>query len=152
MIKHFTVFYIELSDEQTAAVNAKGWAGTEEGLAYLDATLGKPCNPDKAMKLGLYEKAAVFNIEKARTDMDADEAFDYVWSFLQNTDRGSWSDGEIVGGGKSNLIECHTERPRSMMVGDIIYDHMSDRWAVTRSIGFEAVDQDLAAEFLAPLL
>lgn len=95
-----TVFYLTLTDEQAADVNKLGWEKSREGLTYLNAK-HKPEGWQAARDL--YEMAAV--VESADVEQ--------IWTALQNI-RGSWASNPPL------PLEVHTDRPRSMDVGDLI--------------------------------
>lgn len=93
------VKFITLTDEQSAEINANGWS-CPVGIAYLEAT--QKVNPVLALAMGLYTDAA---------RIAGDENF--IFRALQNVDT-NWRDLN------PNSIICLTNRPRSMMVGDLI--------------------------------
>jgi len=96
-----TVFFITLDDFQSAEVNAKGWGGSVAGRAYMEATC--KANPVPALAWGMYQPAASGDFESA------DDAFRMLQN-LETSWRWRWE----------HLIHCHTNRPRSMMVGDLV--------------------------------
>ena len=91
-----TVYYVDLSDEQRAELNRGDWS-SEIGRAYLAAKDGKVDESN----VGLFRPAA---------RLRADNAED-VWMKLQNV-HASWTENDE--------IECLTDFPRSMDVGDVI--------------------------------
>ena len=109
------VYYIELTEPQRAKLNAEGWQG-ELGGAYLRAKDG----------LVDHRNRSLFKLA-ARGDFDDSEQ---TWRALQNLDA-SWSD--------QPHIDCLTEFPRSMDVGDVIVwsDGRAERCA---SLGFEPIE------------
>lgn len=116
----YTVYFIGLSNAATRTVNQLGWDKAPGGTAYLDAT----CFPkapaiEAAVRAGLYDKAAT-------VEASGEE---HVWTVMQNFDA-PWT-------ANPQIIEVHTLRPRSMMVGDIIHDEAAGTWAFCASFGFE---------------
>lgn len=109
-----TVFFIELSDSDRNAINGAGWS-SEVGQAYLAAKDGKV----DASNVHLFKKAATLSINKMNSES--------VWTRLQNVHE-SWTD--------CGIIQCHTNFPRSMDVGDVIVweNGTMERCA---SVGFE---------------
>ena len=107
-------------------------------LVYFDATMfPNDDSIDKAIQAGLYEKAAVVSFDVRQPDAEM------VWTTIQNLDE-PWT--------KSPNVEVITTFPRSMMVGDIIYDHDADAWAFVASFGFEPVWQESSIDKLTELL
>jgi hypothetical protein len=112
-----TVYYVRLNDEQTATINNDGWA-SEVGKAYMEATMGGG-KYKAAMDMGLYEKAAVLEATESEN----------VFTRLQNLEHG-WTEDKS--------IECTTNFPRSMSVGDVIVWE-DGRKEIVASFGFEPV-------------
>jgi len=110
-----TVYFIDLTKEQADELNATGW-DSPIGKAYLAAKDGRI----DATNFDLLQKAATFEF------VDGAER---IWLSLQNHDE-PWT--------TLPCITCHTERPRSMDVGDIIVwaDGTRERCAST---GFDRV-------------
>ena len=108
-----TVYYVDLSDEQRAELNRGDWS-SEIGRAYLAAKDGKVDESN----VGLFRPAA---------RLRADNAED-VWMKLQN------GHGHFSGWANDPSIECLTDFPRSMDVGDVII------WGNPDEAGFEMLN------------
>ena len=112
-----TVFYIHLTQLHRDTLNSHphGWS-SDIGVAYMNAREGKI----DGSNFDLFVKAAMLEAEDAET----------IWTLLQNVNVG-WVD--------KPAIECHTDFPRSMDLGDIIVweDGRRERCA---AMGFEAIE------------
>ena len=111
-----TVYYVTLAEDQTKELNnhADGWV-SPIGRAYLSAKDGRI----DSTNFNLLERAATVEAEDAEV----------VWMALQNHSV-PWTDHDEV--------ECHTDFPRSMDVGDIIVwsDGTRERCV---AMGFETI-------------
>jgi hypothetical protein len=127
----FTVFYLMLTNEQVAEINAKGW-DCPLGKAYLDVKFIGERNLHPAMEADLYVKMA---------EIEADNC-EQVWTALQNDVH--------IGKDYAPQVKILMRRPnRSMDVGDLIWvDEPAEGGplAICSSIGFEAIeDPDVRA-------
>ncbi len=122
----FTIFYAELSEEDTRDINAKGWAGSKMGVPYLDAQGG---TYEAALRLGLMKKVAEAEIQGG---------FEQLFYEMQNLDQ-NWNT-------RGNFT-CLTKFPRSQSVGDVIYIHDTDEFWRVASFGHNRVDPIYTEEF-----
>ena len=128
----YIVYYRRLSDEQRDEVNRDGWS-SRVGTAYLDSEGTYKQGPEYsgAIEFDLLEVAAL-----VRGCADRDE----LWSRMQN--RGAnWS--------CEPTVCAFTDFPRSMSVGDVIYDTESGEWSYAdTSFGFATITDDTFIEHL----
>jgi hypothetical protein len=108
-----TVYFRTLPDAAREKVNRVGW-DCPEGHAYNDARFGYF---DGALRMGFYREAAKLD----RPDAER------VWVTLQNV-VAAWRD--------TTDVECMTDFPRSMDVGDVIVWE-DGRAEICASVGFE---------------
>ena len=121
MTKMAFVWMLELSDEQRAVVNAKGWGGSIVGKLYMGASSNDPKGIKEAFIAGLYKKKAVVTADNANE----------VWQ-LANSFEKSWLENSKV----MPLVD----KARSMMVGDlIIWDN--GKIESVASFGFETLQE-----------
>lgn len=119
-MKTFTVLYVTLPEH----AELKGWEAPDM-KAYADLSIfpkeeNVPALIKGAIEHGLLKPAAKL---AAR---DAEVAF----VMLQSHER-PWRENVA--------IECLTQRPRSMSVGDIIYEEDTDTWMLCMSMGFHEI-------------
>lgn len=109
------VYYVRLTEDQRQELNAEGW-DSDIGRRYMNARDGK------SLDWALLERAATMEAKSSEA----------IWVTLQNLEV-PWEDNPSV--------ECITDFPRSMDVGDIIMweDHTMERCA---RIGFETVIEE----------
>ena len=99
------IFYVQITEEQRAQINNQGW-GWPTGEAYLNAK--EKGDYTAAREMGMLRAAAAGNF------FNAEDA----WMRLQNMET-NWSEFEGYKSG-SCKIQCLTNFPRSMDVGDFI--------------------------------
>jgi len=116
------VYFIDLTDEMVAAINApgpdatSGWA-SPEGKAYMSAKAGKIDDTNRH----LFKHTAVVDVDHAEA----------AWVMLQNLDA-PWDANEDY----SKLVQVVSKNNRSMDVGDVIVWE-DGRTEMVASCGFE---------------
>mgnify|MGYP001333917886 CR=1 FL=1 len=122
---NYVVFYRTLTEEQRGEVNSGGWE-TPVGKAYLDCEpiISNPPQYAGAMEFDLFELAAV-----AREVEDKEE----LYHRMQNHEA-SWTE--------DSKIQSFSSFPRSMSVGDVVYDVGAEEWSYVASFGFEPVQDE----------
>jgi len=120
MKSSYIVFFRLMNDEQTKDVNNKGWFGSEFGKAYLAA---EPHGEEKPV----YDGAITFDLFELATSLNAQNK-SAVYAALQNHDA-PWTDH----------YPAFTSFPRSMSVGDIIFDRTDGHFYYVDQIGFNKV-------------
>lgn len=128
-MKQYTAYYRLLTAEQTKDVNNKGWFGSEFGKAYLAA---EPHGEEKPV----YDGAIKFDMYELATTLYAPNKSG-VYASLQNLDT-PWTDH----------YPTYTTFPRSMSVGDIIFDLAEQTFFYVDQIGFDKVRDPAMIEYL----
>lgn len=119
-----TIFYKRLSDERVAILNGPqgGWNCASWARAYANLGLINETSAEarvtEAAALGLYEPAA-------RTEITDHEE---IWTAMQNG---------AVPWTENSRLDCLTDFPRSMCVGDLILSD-TDLWACV-DLGFHKI-------------
>lgn len=122
------VYFIDLTDEMVAAINApgpnetSGWA-SPEGKAYMSAKAGKIDDTNKH----LFKHTAVVEYD----DGQANEGNEAIWMMLQNHDT-PWDANENY----DQLVQVVSKNNRSMDVGDVIVWE-DGRAEMVDSLGFK---------------
>ena len=117
------IFYLTVDSEQ---VNEYGWE-CDVGRNYLAARNGD-------VSRGVYEKAARIVFPRFLDTFNYIQAAERIWTELQNV-WDKWSTREV------DNVECFTDFPRSMDVGDyIVFTNMPDKKFVVASKGFQVID------------
>lgn len=120
-----TIFYKRLSEERRTILNGPqgGWHCAPWASAYADLDFIDPASAEarvtQAAALGIYEPAA-------RTEITDHEE---IWTAMQNG-ADPWADRDD--------LECLTDFPRSMCVGDLILAG-ADLWACV-AVGFHKIE------------
>ncbi|AGR48105.1 hypothetical protein SmphiM12_473 [Sinorhizobium phage phiM12] len=126
----FVVFYRRMSDAQIDQLHAVGcWSGSEAGIAYLDSEPRGEREPkyEGAIKHDTFEMAAL-----VKDCDDKDELYDRMnseWRF-------------------DMMTTCHTDFPRSMSKGDVVYAPDTNEWYYVAGFGFEPITDAKFIDYL----
>lgn len=124
------IFYRRLTKTQCDELNSLGW-GSDIGLAYMNA---QPVGD----RLPTYEGAIAFDLFEVAcetTETDNEYIFEVMNSF-----NGPWY--------MSEGFKSFTKFPRSMCVGDIVFNVGTNEWFYVASFGFEPVTDEAFIAYL----
>jgi hypothetical protein len=130
------LFFLSLSDEQAAEVNAKGWGGVKWGKAYMGATFGDVGSEQvkAAKEAGLYKYMGTMTV------LGGAES---IWTYTQNLSEAGWveealGNGMLMEKGEGLSKKGTLYGAKSMSVGDVIV-WANGKVEVAAGIGFNEV-------------
>jgi hypothetical protein len=129
----YIVFFRSMSEAQRDELNAAGLGWSSPlGAAYLD------CEPNREDVVPSYAGAIEFDLFEKAASISNCEDRNALWSLMQN--RGAnWS--------CEPSVRAHTDFPRSMSKGDVVYEPESGEWSYVSS-GFTKLEDEAFIDFL----